>query len=241
MGTGWVDHSLGSVQEVSAFFVDTSARLDKDSPNEMRKVAKFGGLLLTLYVGSCWRFGVVEMNPREVLVSINCAVFVARLALELITWQRRITFNEIFFEAFVILPVSLFSMKYRAETPGGSFALMVAGEIIFIVGTMIILGYESHRYIFKAKRENNGRLFMGGLSRILQTRHPNYFGEIISFIGFAMVSRYPFFALWVPVTMGLGLVFFSVKEIDHYLQIRYPKEFTKFTEVAPYSIIPLVR
>ena len=109
-----------------------------------------------------------------------------------------------------------------------------------IIGTLTILAYEWPRHWFKSslKRSNRRRLYTGAVARLLRCRHPNYFGEIVSFCGFALVSKYPVQNLWVPLTMGIGLALYSVPELEHYLALKYKTEWPRFVQSCQYRLVP---
>ena len=54
------------------------------------------------------------------------------------------------------------------------------------------LGYELHRFAFKARPQNKGRLHTEQLASL--SIHPNYFGDLFMFTGMALVigNKVPF-------------------------------------------------
>jgi steroid 5-alpha reductase family enzyme len=76
----------------------------------------------------------------------------------------------------------------------GVFA--VVGFIIWILGYIFELLSDAQKSAFKANPENKGKFIQSGLWAL--SRHPNYFGEIIIWIGVAIVA--------FPVLKGWALI-----------------------------------
>ena len=74
--------------------------------------------------------------------------------------------------------------------------IAVIGFIIWAIGTIFELLADAQKSEFKAKPENDGKFIRSGLWAL--SRHPNYFGEIIIWIGVAVVA--------IPVLSGWALL-----------------------------------
>merc|ERR1711974_331462 len=92
-----------------------------------------------------------------------------------------------------------FGARRRRGAPLG--ALELVGALLFLVGTYLNVWPEYARHLWKAHPENAGRLYTGGWFAVC--RHINYFGEALSFVGFALVTAARW-NLWVPLVMGEG-------------------------------------
>ena len=76
--------------------------------------------------------------------------------------------------------------------------LAIIGFIIWAIGYVFELLADAQKSEFKAKPENEGKFIQSGLWSL--SRHPNYFGEIIIWIGVAVVA--------LPVLSGWALFTF---------------------------------
>ena len=94
----------------------------------------------------------------------------------------RKTYTMIHFEP--CCEVSLYSLlRVISEDEVGYFGIL--GFVIYLSGSFVNVYSEFQRYFWKL--ENDG-LYTSGLFSF--ARHINYFGEVSSFVGFAMLSGY---------------------------------------------------
>lgn len=97
-------------------------------------------------------------------------------------------------------------------------AVGVVGAALFVVGSCVNSHAEYVRHLWKQRPENHGRLYTGGLFRY--SRHPNYFGDLLSFSGLCLIS-----GAWVtaviPVMMLTGFVLVNVPALDSHLHEKY--------------------
>jgi len=76
--------------------------------------------------------------------------------------------------------------------------IAVIGFIIWAIGYIFELLSDAQKSEFKAKPENDGKFIQSGLWSL--SRHPNYFGEIIIWIGVALVAL-PVLSGWALFTL----------------------------------------
>lgn len=86
------------------------------------------------------------------------------------------------------------AMTRPEQKPLGWFAL--AGGLIFVFGYLFELVSDVQKSQFNANPENKGKFIHTGLWA--WSRHPNYFGEIVLWIGIALIA--------LPVLRGWALV-----------------------------------
>lgn len=77
------------------------------------------------------------------------------------------------------------------------------GFCIFLIGSWLNFYPEWKRNEWKKRQENTGKLYTGGMFAL--ARHVNYTGEIMSFVGFAMVSGL-LLNLWIPLVMAFCMM-----------------------------------
>ena len=166
-------------------------------------------------------------------------VFVIRVLIQMFAfWSRKIPWVEVWAEAGGVIPLSLASFAYgtyqrRHEDIG---TMELASVPAFLLGTYLNLWPEYARYLWKLNPANKGKLYTLGF--FAYCRHINYFGEVLSFVGFAMASAVS--CMWVPLVMGFGMACWSVPELDYYLERKYPAEWKTYTEEVPWNMIPYV-
>lgn len=108
---------------------------------------------------------------------------------------------------------------------------------LYLFGSAVSLGYEVHRFDWKAKPFNRGKLHTVGLAAYCI--HPNYFGDLFTYGGWALASGTACALSIVPFQV-VGMVFFVCPNADAYLAQKYPSEFPAYA-AATASYIPGLR
>ena len=96
---------------------------------------------------------------------------------------------------------------------------------LYFLGSYLNTGSEFLRKRWKQAPTHKGRLYTEGLFR--HTRHINYFGDELLFIGYALLTGSPW-ALIVPGLMVFGFVFVNIPMLDAYLKKKYGAEFDAY-------------
>jgi steroid 5-alpha reductase family enzyme len=130
---------------------------------------------------------------------------------------------------------------YAYANVGGSKKQLVGiveiiGILLFLSGSYINTQSEYSRHVWKLKTENKGRLYTKGLFSI--SMHINYFGDIILFIGFAMVTH-SLSMLIIPIIMSFNFIFNIIPALDRYLEKKYKDEFIYYSKKTK-KFIPFV-
>lgn len=97
---------------------------------------------------------------------------------------------------FLTLACALAAITSEGTRPLGAAALV--GALIWAVGFAIEVVADRQKTRFRADPGNRGRFIQSGLWA--WSRHPNYFGEIVLWIGVAIIA-YPELAGWQYVTL----------------------------------------
>lgn len=232
----------------TAFFIDTQARLGNaySTINRVRTALKVVLLFVTIgllywqlfvYVVEGEITPTFKTSPRYTLNLTFALVFVLRILIQMaFFWNRAISWIEVFAEAGGIIPLSLCTLAYGAKLSGGYIdPLLCAVSIaLFCLGTWLNLYSEFQRYWWKRGGKHQGRLYTEGLFGYC--RHINYFGEVLSFVGYGLGSIW--WGQWVPIVMGAGMAIWSVPEIDFYLERKYPKEWKSYVKKVPCQMFP---
>merc|ERR1712224_430571 len=74
----------------------------------------------------------------------------------------------------------------------------IVGVLLNVLGSAFSLTYELHRFWWKAKDVNKGKLFTIGLASLCI--HPNYFGDLFTYTGWALASG-SVYCLQLPLTL----------------------------------------
>jgi protein-S-isoprenylcysteine O-methyltransferase Ste14 len=166
-------------------------------------------------------------SPGRRAALLACAViYVARAAHTLFVFvKRKLPWWEAAWGGGIIGGVLLFFLLggLRAWQPMGS--LDAAGMILYLAGSWIGTASEHARHRWKARPENRGRLYTEGL--FSYSRHVNYFGDLLLFAGFAVLTRQAWTGI-VPLAMGLNFAFVIIPAHDAYLAARYGSEFDDY-------------
>ena len=108
----------------------------------------------------------------------------------------------------------------RPGDPGRQAALL-----LYIGGSYLGTASEHARHVWKARPENAGRLYTEGLFR--HSRHVNYFGDLLVFGGFGLLTRQAWTAA-VPLAMAVNFALVIIPAHDAYLAERYGQEFDAY-------------
>ena len=171
-------------------------------------------------------------NLRKFFSVLFCFIFSSRILYQLFFfWNRRIPLVELILEAGFIVPLSLYTLAIGTKNSKLS-CIDLVWIIIFFFGTFLNFYPEYKRY--KWKQINKG-LYTQSLFNY--ARQINYTGEIISFIGYAGLSR-SYYNMWIPFLMGFGMIVWSSPELEWYLEKKYKEEFIIWKNKVKYNFIP---
>jgi protein-S-isoprenylcysteine O-methyltransferase Ste14 len=113
----------------------------------------------------------------------------------------------------------------------------VVGLAIFVLGLIYSFAYEAGRFRWKKLPENKGKAHTVGLASL--SVHPNYFGDLLTYNGWALAGGTRCAFSLSAFQMGLFL-WFWIPQSDAYLAQRYPNDFPSYAAKTA-TIIPLVR
>lgn len=137
-------------------------------------------------------------------------------------------------ECIVLIPASLISIGYLTKNnqPVANSTIIVS-VLVFSFGTYLNFYSELQRHMWK--KTNPNRMYSGGLFQY--SRHINYLGESVSFVGYGLLSG-QVLALWVAATMTFGFIKASIPEVEFYLEKRYGKEHDEYVKRVPWKLVP---
>ncbi|MCA9650226.1 MAG: DUF1295 domain-containing protein [Myxococcales bacterium] len=177
-----------------------------------------------------------EPLRNRVLLAFDL-VIVARFLLTLFVFlRRRIPWEETISVplAFALYLLGMPLMAAPATVPFG--ALELVGIALFAAGSFLNTFSEYQRHRFKAREDNRGKLYTGGLFAI--SMHVNYFGDLLWAGGIACVAHEAWAAL-VPALLFVFFYFFNIPKLDAYLRERYGEDFVAY-EGRTKKLIPFL-
>ena len=117
-----------------------------------------------------------------------------------------------------------------------SVAVTVAGGVLFLTGGALNSWSEFQRFRFKRDPRHRGRLFTGGLFSL--TRHPNYFGDCLWVLGYALAAASGW-ALLIPLLLVSFFAFYNIPLLERHLESKYGDEFREYRKKVK-SLIPFL-
>lgn len=146
------------------------------------------------------------------------------------TWLETITIS-------ILMTVALFAFaKVGGNNEQTVGVIEMVGVLMYLSGSSINTFSEYTRHVWKLKAENRGRLYTGGLFRYAM--HINYFGDIVLFTGFSMITD-RFGMYLIPFAMTVNFIFNIIPLLDRYLAKKYGDEFKDYSQKTK-KLIPLI-
>lgn len=160
---------------------------------------------------------------RRILITFCLLIYFLRLQITVWIFQKR---TWAWLETIIISILIPFTLYVFAKVGGNNHQAVggveVIGMLLYMTGSYINTQAEYERYVWKLKAENKGRLYTKGLFRL--SMHINYFGDIVLFTGFAMIThRLGVFI--IPLVMTTNFIFNIIPSLDRYLENKYGDEF----------------
>lgn len=174
---------------------------------------------------------------RGALVLACAAVYIGRAAHTLFTFvQRRVPWWEAAWGGSLIGVVLFVYLRDGLRAPQPLTAVDALALALYLAGSYFGTASEWSRHRWKSITENRGHLYTGGLFR--HSRHINYFGDLLLFLGFGLLTR-ELWTVMVPLAMGLNFVLVIIPAHDAYLAERYGDEFAAHARTTR-TLIPFV-
>ena len=174
---------------------------------------------------------------RQILL-IFCLLFYAiRLAITVFVFLKR---KMVWIEMLLVTALMSFALFSFFKVGGNSSqplgAIDLIGTLFYLFGSWINTKSEYTRYFWKKNDANRGKIYTGGLFKY--SMHINYFGDIVLFIGFALITQ-NISLLLIPSAMALSFVFFIIPKLDKYLEKKYGDQFLEYAKKTK-KLIPSI-
>ncbi len=167
-------------------------------------------------LGVPWAAG--DPGRRALLLAFGILLWLRMSGTALVLLKRRFRWSEM---AVVGFGVALYQLGFAllgVDSSRPLNALDVLAALLFVGGGALNTGSEWARLRFKARPENLGKLYTRGPFALV--RHPNYLGDVLWGIGWALASRSPWSIAIVAGEIA-GFVFVNIPQLSAYLEQRY--------------------
>ena len=165
---------------------------------------------------------------RRIIMASCLTIYFVRLQITVWVFQKR---KWTWLETITITVLMSFVLYAFANAGGNNKQVVgiveVIGILLYLSGSYINTHSEYYRHIWKLEEKNRGRLYTERLFRYAM--HINYFGDIVLFTGFAMITH-RFSMLVIPSIMTLNFVFIIIPSLDRYLVKKYGVEFRDYAQ-----------
>ncbi|MGE5796192.1 MAG: DUF1295 domain-containing protein [Ignavibacteria bacterium] len=189
-------------------------------------------------VAALFGFPVALGNEtRRIYIMFGGLVYFIRLLFtEFVFINREVKWSEALTIALWLFIVYMTFSFTGGTNSNNHSAPFYTGAALYIIGSFINTISEYRRYKWKKNIGNKGKLYTGGLFRY--SRHINYFGDVVLFTGFAILtgSVYPFI---VPAAMIALYVVVNIPLLESYLHERYSNEFDEYAKSTK-KFIPFI-
>jgi protein-S-isoprenylcysteine O-methyltransferase Ste14 len=192
-----------------------------------------GGIEL---VGARWGWSAGDQTRRVLLMACAVVYFVRLLGTLFVFIKRKVPWSEALTIVVWIYLVYAVFVATGGTNPRPVDGVTVLGLVLFLLGSAINSGSEYMRHVWKMRPENAGKLYTGGPFRYC--RHPNYFGDIVLFTGFAVVAGRPL-SFIIPALMVVFFAVFNVPALDKYLAQHYGQAFDEYARKTK-RLIPFI-
>jgi len=174
---------------------------------------------------------------RRIILMLCLIIYFFRLLFTVFVFLKR---KMGWIETILISGLMFFALYSFAKVGGGNHLpvgiIEIVGIILFLAGSYLNTASEYKRFAWKKKIENKGHLYTEGLFKY--SMHINYFGDIILFIGFAMITHSVSLFI-IPLIMALNFIFHIIPALDKYLAKKYGEEFKEYAQRTK-KFIPMV-
>jgi protein-S-isoprenylcysteine O-methyltransferase Ste14 len=177
-----------------------------------------------------------DLYRNTILLSCFVVYFIRLLFTTLVFYRRKMHWVE----AIVITSIMPFIIPYMVFIGGQKNQrigiIEIIGVALFLIGSYLNSRSEHLRDIWKQKKENAGHAYTEGLFKY--AIHINYLGDIILFVGLAMVAN-SIKLLIIPGSMALIFVMILIPLKENYLKEKYGDEFRDYKSKTK-KLIPFI-
>lgn len=190
-----------------------------------------------MFAEAGWAYKIGGNFARRLILASCLLIYFVRLLFTVFVFLKRKWVWRETAVVSILMPLALYAFaKTGVGNPKPIDITEVVGILFYFIGSFLNTCSEYTRYIWKKNRQNKGRLFTGGLFKY--SMHINYFGDVILFTGFALITG-NLVMLVIPLFMVLNFLFFIIPRLDKYLAEKYGDEFVEYARRTK-KFVPLV-
>lgn len=174
---------------------------------------------------------------RKLILAMCTFIYIIRIIITLFIFlKRRVSWLEAL-PISILMSLVLFGFLYLGGGQAQPINIMdIPGIVLYLTGSYLNTWSELNRQRWKRDPENKGHLYTQALFKYV--RHINYFGDILLFIGFALITQ-DIRALYIPLFMTLNFIFILIPAKEAYLKDKYRKEFILYSHRSK-KLIPFI-
>ncbi|WP_338896078.1 DUF1295 domain-containing protein [Streptomyces sp. TG1A-60] len=177
-----------------------------------------------------------ELLRRELLIALSVIYLLRFIATTFVMLRRSMEWSEAAAVGVWVLIIHA-TMAYLGGTNAASVGVLPwLGVVLYLLGSYLNTGSEYQRKLWKQAPEHKGKLYTEGLFKY--SMHINYFGDVVLFTGFALVTGSPW-AFVIPAIMACLFSFVNIPMLDKYLAERYGEAFHQYSEKTA-KLVPFV-
>jgi len=174
---------------------------------------------------------------RRILLLSFAIIYLLRLSATLFIFlKRRMSWQEATLISTVMSIIIIVLLYYGARQPSPLNGVDIIAIVLYLFGSYLNTFSEYQRHRWKKTSQNCGHLYTKGLFRF--SMHINYFGDVILFTGFALVTHH-LVLLLIPFMMMLNFIFVLIPSLDEYLENKYSTEFQAYARCTK-KLIPFI-
>jgi protein-S-isoprenylcysteine O-methyltransferase Ste14 len=188
---------------------------------------------------SWWAHYQIRGDLIRRIILLSCSIiYLLRLFFTMFVFlKRKVPWLEEAIPISILIALVLFAFAYVGGKNDKSINIIdIIGIFLYLCGSFLNTYSEYERNTWKKKPENKGLLYTGGLFKY--SMHINYFGDVILFTGFAMITQTIYMFL-IPFFMTLNFIFFLIPALDAYLKKKYGREFIEYSKRSK-KFIPFI-
>lgn len=165
---------------------------------------------------------------RRGLVLFCLGAYAFRVTVTILVFVKR---KLIWAEAIIITTLMTIALLAFARAGGSNpqpaGLLAIIGLVLYLGGSFVNTYSEYQRQNYKSDPARHGRLYTQGLFRL--SRHVNYFGDVVLFLGLALVTGRLSMVV-IPLVMALNFVFVIIPRKETYLAQKYGSQFSDYAK-----------
>lgn len=181
-------------------------------------------------------FDPAEPLRRGLLLALSAVYLLRFIATTFVMLKRSMDWSEAVTVGVWVVIIHG-TMAYLGGTNTDAVGLLPwLGVVLYLVGSYLNTGSEYQRKLWKEVPEHKGKLYTEGLFRY--SMHINYFGDVVLFTGFALVTGSPW-AFVIPLIMTSMFTFLNIPSLDKYLAQRYGDAYEEYADKTA-KLVPYV-